>query len=236
MKIICLWASPRNISTAFMYSFAQRKDTDVIDEPYYGYYLKQTSTIHPEKNLILKSVETNAEKITTSILNYSEKRKILFIKNMAHHIKGLDVTFTKKFYNVFLTRNPKMMIASFIKKIPNISIRDTGYKDQYDLLLLLLKLNKKPIVIDSKSLLINPQKTLTKLCKHLKIPFYNSMLTWEKGGIKEDGIWAKNWYENVHNSTEFSSYENKVKILPKEYNYLVDECNYYYNKLLKYSL
>ena len=207
-----------------------------MDEPYYGYYLQQTSTIHPGKDIILKNVETEAEKITQSILKCSKNRKILFIKNMAHHVNGLDINFTKQFYNVFLTRNPKMMIASLIKKIPNINIRDTGYKDQYDLLVSLLKLNKKPIVIDSKNILINPKKTLTKLCKHLKIPFYNSMLTWEKGGIKEDGIWAKKWYENAHNSTGFYSYENKVKNFPKKYNSLVDECSYYYNKLLKYSL
>jgi hypothetical protein len=42
-KRICLWSGPRNISTALMYSFAQRPDTLVFDEPLYGYYLKQTA-------------------------------------------------------------------------------------------------------------------------------------------------------------------------------------------------
>ena len=39
-KVICLWASPRNISTALMYSFAQRSDVKVLDEPFYAHYLK----------------------------------------------------------------------------------------------------------------------------------------------------------------------------------------------------
>ena len=39
MKKICLWSGPRNISTALMYSFAQRDDTRVVDEPLYGHYL-----------------------------------------------------------------------------------------------------------------------------------------------------------------------------------------------------
>jgi len=35
---INLWSSPRNVSTALMYSFAQRLDTTVVDEPLYAYY------------------------------------------------------------------------------------------------------------------------------------------------------------------------------------------------------
>ncbi|MBQ36281.1 MAG: sulfotransferase family protein, partial [Gemmatimonadaceae bacterium] len=30
---LCLWSGPRNISTALMYCFAQRADTQVVDEP-----------------------------------------------------------------------------------------------------------------------------------------------------------------------------------------------------------
>ena len=41
-KIICLWSSPRNISTALMYSFAQREDTEVVDEALYAHYLLQS--------------------------------------------------------------------------------------------------------------------------------------------------------------------------------------------------
>ena len=41
-KIISLWSGPRNVSTALMYSFAQRSDTQVIDEPLYAHYLQHT--------------------------------------------------------------------------------------------------------------------------------------------------------------------------------------------------
>ena len=33
---IALWSGPRNVSTALMYSFRQRPDTTVIDEPLYS--------------------------------------------------------------------------------------------------------------------------------------------------------------------------------------------------------
>ncbi len=44
--VIHLIAGPRNISTALMYSFAQRADM-VVDEPFYGYYLLRNGIDHP---------------------------------------------------------------------------------------------------------------------------------------------------------------------------------------------
>ena len=45
--IINMWSGPRNISTALMRSFENRKDTSVIDEPFYAYYLQKTKLKHP---------------------------------------------------------------------------------------------------------------------------------------------------------------------------------------------
>ncbi|MED5317738.1 MAG: sulfotransferase family protein, partial [Bacteroidota bacterium] len=36
-RTVALWAGPRNGSTATMYSFAERKDTRVMDEPLFGH-------------------------------------------------------------------------------------------------------------------------------------------------------------------------------------------------------
>ena len=53
--IINMWSGPRNISTALMRSFENRNDTYVIDEPFYGYYLKKTGLKHPMYKEILKN-------------------------------------------------------------------------------------------------------------------------------------------------------------------------------------
>ena len=52
MKIAC-WSGPRNISTALMRSWSSRKDTFVIDEPFYAYYLKETQSKHPMRKEII---------------------------------------------------------------------------------------------------------------------------------------------------------------------------------------
>ena len=66
---ICLWSGPRNVSTAMMYSFAQRSDTVVYDEPFYGYYLYKTKAkiYHPGADEIIKSLP----------VDYSENQKVL---------------------------------------------------------------------------------------------------------------------------------------------------------------
>ena len=51
-KIIHAISGPRNISTAIMYSFAQRPGCSVFDEPLYGIYLKDG-----RNNIALKATE-----------------------------------------------------------------------------------------------------------------------------------------------------------------------------------
>ena len=53
-KTICLWSSARNITTALMYSFAQREDTEMVDEALYTHYLLQSKANHPSRDKILE--------------------------------------------------------------------------------------------------------------------------------------------------------------------------------------
>ena len=44
--VIHMWCGPRSLSTGTMYSFAQRPDTQVVDEPLYPYWLNQNPDIY----------------------------------------------------------------------------------------------------------------------------------------------------------------------------------------------
>lgn len=78
---ICLWSGPRNISTALMYSFAQRADTRVFDEPLYGYYLSQTDAdeYHPGAKEIMDDMETDGNKVIEMMMGNHDK-PIVFLK------------------------------------------------------------------------------------------------------------------------------------------------------------
>lgn len=237
IKRISLWSGPRNISTALMYSFAQRHDTKVFDEPLYAYYLKNSNAknYHPGAEDILRTMENDGNKVVDMMLGNSEN-SVLFFKNMTHHLLDLDRSFMRKLYNVILTRDPQEMLPSFAKVIEHPSIEDVGYKLHIDLVEYFETNQINYVVLDAKKVLMNPEGVLKQLCDYIGIPFDNNMLQWEPQKLNEDGIWAKYWYDNVHKSSKFSTYIPKMESFPEYLKPLLEECLPYYNQLSQKAL
>lgn len=219
-KRIQLWSGPRNISTALMYSFAQRADTTIVDEPLYAHYLSKTTAAnyHPGAAEVLASQENDGEKVVTKMMEEYDT-PIVFFKQMAHHLMELDWSFLLDCEHVILTRDPREMLLSYRHQIETPTLQDIGYQKQVELLNYLKANGQKVIVLDSKQILLNPKKVLTHLCAALAIPFDKNMLHWQAGAREEDGVWAKYWYQNVHLSTGFAPYRAKTESLPE---HLVD--------------
>jgi hypothetical protein len=223
------------MSTALMYSFAQREDTQVFDEPLYAHYLKVSGANHPEREKVLQSLENDGNKVVQDVI-LQKSEKVLFHKLMTHFLIDIDTAFLSKVSNIIFIRNPEEIIASYSKVIPNPKLEDIGIKQQYELYLSLEKKDNTPIVLDSKYLLQNPELMLNKLCNILEISFDKKMLKWKKGARKEDGIWAKHWYANIHNSTGFLPYTEKEIKLSGSNVTLAKKCKPYYEFLTAKSI
>lgn len=232
-KRICLWSGPRNVSTALMYSFAQRSDCRVFDEPLYAHYLRHTDAdeYHPGAEDILATMENDGEKVVEMMMGPHEK-PVVFFKHMTHHLFELKLDFLKDCIHVILTRDPREMLVSFDKVIPNPTMQDVGYEAHLMLMDQLERIGEKAIVIDSKDILVDPRKALSRLCREIGIPFEKSMLSWEAGARPEDGCWAKYWYANVHKSTGFQPYIRKEVEFPDRLGPLLEKCNVIYQKLI----
>lgn len=215
-----------------MYSFAQRADTAVFDEPFYGYYLKNSKAdeYHPGAKQIMAEQELDPTKLIRWTL-IENRKPVLFFKHMTHHLLDMDKSFLKDTINIILTREPKPMLASFAKVIPNPNMTDVGYQLHIDLIQEMKKVDVPFFVQDAKDILIDPEAALTKLCAFVGIPFDQSMLSWQAGARPEDGSWAKYWYSNVHKSTGFQKYEPKEVELPEKLEPLLAECEKCYNEL-----
>jgi len=236
VKRICLWSGPRNISTALMYSFAQRNDTKVYDEPLYGYYLSHNNAkeYHPGAENIIALMENDGNKVIEMMMGNQDK-PVVFFKNMTHHLLDLDRTFIKDVINVILTRDPVEMLPSFAKVIDKPTIHDVGYKLHIELINYFQKMNIKPIILDSKEILLNPKKALSHLCSLCDLPFDENMLQWKVGARSEDGIWSKYWYGNIHKSDGFMKYKAKTEPFPDKLKSLLSSCIPYYEQLIKLS-
>lgn len=236
-KIINLISGPRNLSTALMYSFSRREDCLVLDEPFYAHYLSSAKieVVHPAHNDILRTMNSNEAEVVSEIERLS-KNKNVFIKGMAHHFTSEKPEHILNWDTVILIRHPKKLIASFSKVIENPSLNDIGIKKAAELFLFLKNNNKTPIVIDSDELLKNPSHYLEKLCVLLGIPFSEAMLSWQKGGIPEDGVWASHWYKNVHNSEGFAVQKSSSQDLEERLIPLLEEAMPHYETLKNHIL
>ena len=234
IKRICLWSGPRNISTALMYSFAQRKDTTIVDEPLYAHYLTSTDAkdYHPGADEVIAAQENDGQKVIDEIIFGEYDTPVVFFKHMTHHLVELDMSFLKDTINIILTRDPREMLPSYAKQVEQPKITDTGYPQHLELLQFLREAGQNPPVVDSKEILMDPEKKLKELCKQIEIPFDSSMLKWDAGPRKEDGIWAKHWYHNVHRSTGFQPYQPKTEPFPEKLKSLLKECETMYSELL----
>ncbi len=233
---INLLSSPRNLSTALMYSFAQRNDTQVIDEPFYGHYLRHVEVHHPGIDDVLASLTDEAEVIAEKLCNGKLTKKVLFIKNMTAHMTAFDTRFLGQLTNIIYIRDPKLILHSYAKVAERPTARELGTALQFELFQQLSAKNKRPIVLDSSELLKNPAKVLQQLCKACAIPWMESMLSWEAGPRPEDGVWAKYWYNNVHKSTGFKPFKKTQIQLPPSLQAIYQQLKPYYESLYQYAI
>lgn len=228
---INLWSGPRNVSTALMYSFAQRQDTVVLDEPLYGHYLRVADAAHPGEKEVMAAMDCDGERVVRETILGPCHAPVLFMKQMAHHLVDLDRNFLAQTINVLLIRDPVQMLPSLAQNLTLPNLRDTGLAIQSTLYDQLCELDQQPPVLDSKELLLNPAGVLAKLCQQIGIPFDKQMLHWEAGARSEDGIWAKYWYASVHRSTGFEHYRAKTTPFPPRLLPLLAQCRPHYERL-----
>jgi hypothetical protein len=234
-----MWSGPRNISTALMRSWGNRPDTFVCDEPLYAHYLKVTRRAHPGSDEVIARHETDWRKMVAWLTEATPAGKPIFYqKQMSHHLLlGIDRGWLSHVTNCFLIRNPREMLTSLVKFVPDPLIDDTGLPQQVEIFRLAIKNGGAvPPVIDAKDVLEDPRGMLKRLCDALGVPFLESMFTWPPGRRETDGVWAKHWYADVENSTSFRPYIPKAEPVPARFADLLEVCLAYYDELYEHRL
>ncbi|MCA0920289.1 sulfotransferase [Pseudooceanicola nanhaiensis] len=214
MKIAC-WSGPRNISTAMMYSFANRADCGAVDEPFYAAYLAMTGRVHPMGEAILASQPTDPDVVIAELTGPNPGRlPHVYHKHMAQHmLPGIRRDWFTGMKHILLIRHPARVVASFSAKYENPELAEIGFTQQAELYDQLTAEGHAPVVLDSADVRADPEGTLRALCEALGLDWDPAMLHWPAGPKAEDGVWAAHWYNAVHGSTGFAGAEGPMPVL-----------------------
>jgi Sulfotransferase domain len=236
---VAMWSGPRNVSTAMMRAWGNRQDTFVIDEPFYAYYLKATGTQHPGAEEVISAGETDWRKVVAQLTGPIPKgKRILFQKQMMHHLlPDVDRQWLDAVTSCFLIRDPREVIASYIKKRENPALEDLGYVQQTEIFdLVRARAKSLPPILDAKDVLKNPERMLGLLCKAIGVEFSESMLSWPAGFRETDGVWAKHWYGEVAKTTSFRPYRPRHDEVPERLSKIYERCRDCYERLYEWRL
>ncbi|SEW42943.1 hypothetical protein SAMN04488515_3018 [Cognatiyoonia koreensis] len=212
-----MWSGPRNLSTAMMYSFGNRADFAVWDEPFYAPYLATSDYDHPMKDEIIASHEANAETVASLCLDsIPDQKPHFYMKHMPHHmLDPFPRDWIRSCVNVHLIRHPARVIASYGNKRAQITSEDIGFQQQ-----LALYRAFGGVVIDSADIRKNPKEMLQILCDIIGLDFDDAMLSWPSGPRPFDGVWATHWYDAVHKSTGFAGAEGPLPDVGEDHHLL----------------
>jgi hypothetical protein len=237
---IAMWSGPRNSSTALMRSWENRPDTAVVDEPLYAHYLQQTGVAHPGANEIIRSQETDWRRVVDhlTIGDLPFGKSIYYQKQMTHHLlPDVGREWLDRLDNVFLLRDPREVVPSFIEKAGEPRLEDIGLPQQLELFeWVRSRSGRIPLVIDAHDFLQNPEGMLRLLCDRLGMVFTPAMLSWPAGPRPTDGVWAKHWYDAVWRSTGFQPYRPKRVEIPVHLMDLVKRAEEVYQTLYVHRL
>ena len=236
---VAMWSGPRNISTAMMRSWGNRPDTFVCDEPLYAHYLAVTRRDHPGATEVIEAGESDVGKVINRLLGpVPGGKRVFYQKHMSHHLhRDVPRDWLRHITNCFLIREPREVLTSLVKHVPDAELPDTGYAQQGEIFELVRKwTGKTPPVIDARDVLNDPRRVLSKLCEALNVQFTDAMLSWPPGLRETDGVWAKYWYKEVETTTSFRPYKPKDEPVPQRMRGLLDECEGYYQRLYAHRI
>lgn len=238
-----MWSGPRNLSTAMMRAWENRPDTEVVDEPFYAYYLSKTNRPDPLADETMRMGTTDRQSVVEQLVT-PPSQGMVYHKHITTHIlpgDSLDwVTQSPGMKHVFLIREPARVVASFTQLFDENDLDELvdhiGFHQQLEIFERIKgHTGETPLVIDSTRFLQNPKQHLEHVCKALSIPFLPDMLSWPKGARKTDGVWGSHWYKSVNESTGFGPPPQNTPSLNAQQQEVAKRCRGAYEELLDFA-
>lgn len=215
-----------------MRAWENRRDTMVVDEPFYACYLAETGIDHPMRDEVIASQSTDWREVAAQLAAPCDA-PVFYQKHMAHHLlPSMGREWLDEHTACFLVRDPRAILASYAQKRDTVTLADIGIAQLSEIFDRVAdRRGTAPPVVTTDDLQTDPLRTLTSLCAALDVPFCDRMLSWPVGGRKTDGVWAPHWYDNVFRSTGFDPPRHREVVLPPELEERAQQALPFYEKL-----
>ncbi len=246
---LAMWSGPRNISTALMRSWENRGDCVVVDEPLYAHYLSVTGLDHPAREQVIAVGDTDWRRVASWLTHgppasgdvtpgptarpgAGSSDTVFYQKHMTHHLlPHITSDWIHRLRNVLLIRDPREVVASYVKSRATVTADDIGLPQQTRLYDEPSAAVGPPPVIDAADFLRDPERHLRALCDLIGVPFTDRMLSWPPGRRDSDGVWAPYWYDTVWASTGFQPWRPRNPRLSGEPAATAEACLPHYERL-----
>ncbi len=205
---IAMWSGPRNLSTAMMRSFGNRRDVaEVWDEPFYAAYLALTGKRHPMRAEVMAARPQDWRVVAGACASAGTPGRMIYQKHMTQHmLTEVGRDWMEAVTHVFLIRSPERVVASFAAKLEDVGLEDIGFVQQADLFDRVAdRAGTAPPVIDAEAVRADPEGVLRRLCAALGLEWDAVMLAWPAGARPSDGVWGAHWYGAVRATSRFSA-------------------------------
>ena len=202
-QILALWATLRSVSTAFVRMMIERGDFYVFNSSFSVYYYFSQDRVFDRYGV--DADDSYDYQVVLSSLQNTPTEKPLFLKDMAYYVKQcMSQEFLSNFHNTFIIRDPRYALPSLYKIMPDFTLEETGYEQQYRMFEMVWESTAKvPVIIDGSDLRTNPEAVVKAYCDAVNIPFIPEALNWEsQKKLPQMEVW-KDWCDDVINSGSF---------------------------------
>jgi len=223
---------------------------EVMDEPFYAYWLKATQKEDdPGYLATLAQHETDWRRVAEMVVAAGRSADARsYQKHMAiHMLAEVDLGFMTELQNCFLIRHPAEVIASMaafrsLKPKTNADVAAAAYLVGIPQLERIFNEATRiqggiPTVIDANDVLQRPSAVLAEFCLRVDLPFDPSAsIRWAPGKHPNDGAWADEWYQSVFATEGLQPYQARTIRIPDELKPVLEYCLPSYQRIAEHKI
>lgn len=203
-RVVCIWATPRSVSTAFEKVLSRMPGAAVVHEPFTDCYYfgpGRRSRRYGESGARAGFDARRAMELIATA-----DAPIVCVKDLTFQAEPyVGDRFLSLVTSTFMIRNPRIVMRSLLPLKPDFTEDEYGFTALQRMFQRVTHTSGcLPLIIDGSDLRASPRRVVRRYCEALGLPFTDSMLSWEDGRIRE---WSKDEAESQakwHHTLEHS--------------------------------